>query len=264
MTQKRDARRRPRAAWMRAAALGAACLLVAAAWAANKSSRRAADRTPASRAHAASAAPEARQKAGGPESSGAEWPYEVVLARNLFKPPGASEPAQEEEPVPPMPVDPFELSDVSLPPSDETETQLPWVYAGYATADGAPVAIVQNTETKTANFLSAGDALQGYVVREITSTRLELDREGEPMSLTISDAFTATPLDEPAASSSDERSGTQGAQGEGPGMGPGGAEGPRGAFSRQGDGNTDSAERDRRTRDWRPPWFRREPEGAAR
>jgi len=195
-----------------AGALG--CFLLACAWAATRTGSTAAQqkavrtRPPRAAAHAASSrltADTSRKTAGS---------YDVIFSRNLFRPPSSGQPAKQGA-LPPMPIEAFESPNAS---GQQAAQQAPqWVYAGYATVDGAQVAIIENAQTKRAEFLRLGDRLEGYALREITAATVRLERGADTMSLAISQAFTATPLNEPPKPT---RAGTQQQGGRGRGGGP--------------------------------------------
>jgi hypothetical protein len=125
-----------------------------------------------------------------------EWRFDAVVKRNLFLPP-----AQQRPPVPPalpalpalppvqpMPVEAFTARAVEQPQ---------WAYAGYATADGDPIAIVVNSATGRAEFVRVGQTLDGARVSDISADQVQLTRDGVTTALGLSEAFTATPLDAP-------------------------------------------------------------------
>jgi len=72
-----------------------------------------------------------------------------------------------------------------------------WIYAGYATVNGNPMAIVEKSDTKQGQFLTVGQTLDGATVSGISPQAIKLTRGAETTELKISDAFTATPLNEP-------------------------------------------------------------------
>jgi len=172
-----------------------ACLLLMYVWAATKPATSA---TLRERGHPLRArATGAHQVATKGDPAGAESAtgrrYETIFSRNLFRPAGAVQTTKQGA-LPPMPLEAFELPGAG----GQQEAQQPqWVYAGYATVDGRPVAIIENAQTKTAEFLGVGDKLEGFVLREISASAVQLARGGEAKSLRISEAFTATPLSEP-------------------------------------------------------------------
>lgn len=237
MRKEPNAKLRPRAAVIRGAVLGVACMLVAVGWAATRTTQQNTLKSKATRANHAAA--DARtgvtaQVVPVQAPDAPAWRYDAVVKRNLFRPPVAPAPqnlraphnAPALPPLAPMPIDAF--TQVGLG-DDGTgtasgEAQAPqWTYAGYATADGNPVAIVENSSTKTAEFLRVGQTLDGFAVTEIKPESVQLTRDGETKTLRISDAFTATPLNEPPRpqrESARDRGGRW--RGGFPGGGPGG------------------------------------------
>jgi len=205
MRKQENAKMRPRAAVIRSAALALACMLVAAGWAASRSAQQGAPQPNAKRAgHAAIGARTAATAQVVPAQAPAAsaWRYDAVVRRNLFKPPVArvSQNAPALPPLAPMPIDAFtqiDLGDAGAGAASAEPQPPQWVYAGYVTVDGNPVAIVENSGTKTAEFLRVGQTLDGFTVTEIKPESVQLTREGETKTLRISDAFTATPLNEP-------------------------------------------------------------------
>lgn len=200
-----------------AAGVGAvlACLLLMYVWAATKPATSA---TLRERGHPLPArVAGAHQVAMKGDPAGAESAtgrrYETIFSRNLFRPAGAVQ-TRKQGALPPMPLEAFELPGAG----GQKEAQQPqWVYAGYATVDGRPVAIIENAQTKAAEFLGVGDKLEGFALREISPSAVQLARAGETRSLRISDAFTATPLNEPPKPGR-STTGGQGRQGFGGGF----------------------------------------------
>ena len=198
MKNRQDPKPRRRAALVRGVAVALACMLVAAAWAANRSASQSPEQQGAaarSRPAAASARTAAIASAVTQAPAAKEWRYDAVVERNLFMPP----PARRQEmppalpPLAPMPIEAF-----TARPLGEAQAQPPeWTYAGYATADGSPVAIIENAGTKQAEFVRLGETFDGFVVSEVTPEAVQLTRSGETKVLRISEAFTATPLNEP-------------------------------------------------------------------
>jgi len=190
---------RARAALIRSGAVALACMLVAAAWAANRSARQSSAQQASARSRPAAASARTAVSESTPTQApaAAQWRYDVVVERNLFMPP----PSRRQEkspalpPLEPMPID--ALTQVDLDSAGAKPASPEWIYAGYATVDGNPVAIVQNGLTGRAEFLRAGETLDGSVVSDITPQAVQLTREGKTTALRISDAFTATPLNEP-------------------------------------------------------------------
>lgn len=175
-----------------------ACTLVAVAWGASRS-------TQSTSAPNASVRQQASAASGGRASARIKpsaalkttnWSYDVVLKRNLFRPPASyRKPAALALPdLEPMPVALTTANGAATGQSGQ------WTYAGYATVDGDPQAIVENSGTKRAEFVRVGQKLDEYVVRDINARALQLTRAGETTELKISEAFTATPLNEPPKS----------------------------------------------------------------
>lgn len=162
--------------------------------------------------------------------------YDVVTQRNLFMPavlhdgPGASAVQQAA------------LLATKLPASlkhDETEATAQaqaassWIYAGYATVDGNPTAIIENRSTKRAVYLSAGQTLDGAAVISISPQVVRLASGGGVAELPISEVFNATPFDAPAGTTS-QATGGSAVQTGGWAGGPGGRTGGRGVQTASG------------------------------
>jgi hypothetical protein len=170
--------------WMRTALLLTAGLAVAGAWAARSSGPVA--EQPAGRKHvAAMSQPKATAAA-----KAAEWRFDAVIERNLFMPATVAAVAAVAH-VPPPPILPIN------PTAFQSQPAPRWIYAGYATVDGAPMAIVENSSTKQAEFISVGGRLDGGTVETITPQAIRVTRNGETTEMAISTAFTATPLNAP-------------------------------------------------------------------
>jgi hypothetical protein len=183
---------------MRAALAALACLLVAVAWGANRSARQGPARTAVRSRTAAKAA---RPPAAKPAAASA-WHYDAVLQRNLFMPPASQRQAKSGAlpALPPMPIDAFDLSKVGTADAaaGAAAPQSPqWTYAGYATVNGNAMAIVEDATSKKAEFLSVGQTFNGATVKSISPQALQLGSGGDTTEMKISDAFTATPLNEP-------------------------------------------------------------------
>jgi len=205
MRKEQSPKVRPRAALIRSAVLALACMLVAAGWAANRSAQQGSPQQSAKRARRGAASARIRPTAGplpAQAPAPSAWRYDVVVKRNLFMPPvgsGSQKPSAL-APLAPMPVGAFTqvALDGAGAESASPGSQPPqWVYAGYVTVDGNPMAIVENSGTKIAEFLRVGQTLDGFAVAEVKPEAVQLTRGGETKVLPISDAFTATPLNEP-------------------------------------------------------------------
>jgi hypothetical protein len=193
---KKTLKAKPRTTAMAGAGVLLACLLFVYAWAATKSATSAAAprraRTPGSGttgSHTVAAKPNRTESARA-----AAGQYDIILSRNLFRPSGTV-PTKRQAVVPPMPLEALRLPDAGR--EQEAQQQPQWIYAGYATVDGRPVVIVENAQSKTAEFLRVGDRLEGFLVSDISPSAVQLARGDEKKSLRISEAFTATPLNEP-------------------------------------------------------------------
>jgi hypothetical protein len=203
MSTEHGTKLQSRAALMRGAAVALACMLVAVGWAANRSAKQGPGQQGPDSARAADAS--ARQVARAsatvtPAPAATEWRYDTVVKRNLFMPPAGHAPQQPPAlpPLAPMPIDAFTQVGMDGAGSEAAlESQPQWIYAGYATIGGKPMAIVENSGTKVAEFLQVGQTLDDFVVTEVKPEALQLTRDGETKTLPISDAFTATPLNEP-------------------------------------------------------------------
>jgi uncharacterized membrane protein YgcG len=229
MKKTRDPKSRPRIAPIRGALLAVAFLLVAAAWGANRSAKQGPGHgVVRTRAAAGTATASSRPRVAQAPSASA-WRYDAVVQRNLFKPLGSATPGKPGAlpPVPPMPVDAFQLSDVGKADAGAATAPQPpqWIYAGYATVNGNPQAIVENSGTKQGQFLTVGQTLDGSVVKSISPQAIQLTRGGDTTEMKLSEAFTATPLNEPpkpAAQPNQGGRGRRGGQGGGQGGGGGG------------------------------------------
>ena len=216
MAKKRAPKSRPRAAAVIGALLGVACLVVASAAAlrspgpSGASTTRGANRLSTSepkvvRARASVAVASRVESGPGATAAGdaAGWHYDAVVRRNLFMPLATSEAAGKPgalPPLKPMPLDAFQLREIG-PADGGSAAAAPsppaWIYAGYATVNGSPMAIVEKSDTKQGEFLTVGQTLDGATVSGITPQAIKLTRGAETTELRISDAFTATPLNEP-------------------------------------------------------------------
>ncbi|HUT73246.1 MAG TPA: hypothetical protein VM221_00225 [Armatimonadota bacterium] len=216
MKKASDSRRGPRAVALKSAAAGFALVIVAVAWGANRSAAPApASARPAARATVRPVAP-------APKAD--EWRFDAVVERNLFLPPAQQRPPAPPAllpalpPVQPMPVEAFTARAVEQPQ---------WTYAGYATADGDPIAIVVNSATGRAEFVRVGQTLDGAHVSDISADQVQLTRDGVTTALRLSEAFTATPLDAPpqqsrpaaGGQSADRRAAWRARRGAPPGVG---------------------------------------------
>jgi hypothetical protein len=187
---------------VRGVLLVVACLLVAAAWGANRSARRSPQRTVVRVRPAASTAAKAQVRTAAAQApSATAWRYDAVVKRNLFKPLASGQPQKTAglPALPPMPVDPFQLHD-ETPTGAAAAPAAPqphWIYAGFVTVNGNPQAIVEKSDTKQAQFITVGQTLDGSVVKSISQQAIELARGSETTEMKISDVFTATPLNEP-------------------------------------------------------------------
>lgn len=218
MNKKQTSKQRARAGLPRVAVFAAVTALVACAWAASRSVRSGAEQERVARARA-SARPAARATAPAnraKQAAGSAWPYQMVVSRNLFKPlkPAAPVRARTKAVPPAVPLEALDLPDFDATPSQPPKTEMEWVYVGFATVDGRPLAIIENTSTKVAQFVAVGDKLDGFTVSDISAEAVRLTSGGESKQLKISDAFTATPLNAPPTPA---RSAQQGQSGRGPG-----------------------------------------------
>lgn len=206
MKRQRIAKLRMRKGLVPLAAFVGACALVSA-WAAS----RPAHPTAAGRRASAAAVRQELAPVGSSVILGRNrllkatvtgWRYDSVVARNLFKPLRVNRPqSRSEGPLPTLPLlAPMPVGGGAYPAGSSAEAaqaQPSWVYAGYATIDGVPVAIVEHSESHRAEFLRVGQGLDGMTLREISRREIKLTRGGQVVSLPISQAFTATPLNEP-------------------------------------------------------------------
>jgi hypothetical protein len=210
MAKKRAPKSRPRAGAVIGALLGVACLVVASAAAlrssgpSGASAARDANRRSTSEPKAAASVVSSVESgpAATATDSAAGWRYDAVVRRNLFMPLVTSQAAAKPgalPPLKPMPVDAFQLREMG--PADGASAAAPapptWIYAGYATVNGNPMAIVEKSDTKQGQFLTVGETLDGATVSDISPQAIKLTRGAETTELKISDAFTATPLNEP-------------------------------------------------------------------
>jgi hypothetical protein len=201
------------------------CLLLACAWAATRSANTSGARNQAPRGALPPSGAQGEPAARRPQPDGKVGnarQYDIIVARNLFKPPTAPQEATV-YPLPPMPP---EALDFGVATEAKQGPESPWTYAGYATVNGRAVAIMENASTKRAEFVGVGDRLDKLTVIEITPTTVRLADGEESVSLALSSAFTATPLNEPPkparAQGRGGAGGQQGRQGRGGGGGPGG------------------------------------------
>ena len=207
-----------------AAAAAMLCLLLACAWAATRPANTSVARNQAPRGALPRSGAQGEPAARRPQpdgKAGKALQYDIIVARNLFKPPTAP----QEAPVYPLPPMPPEALDFGVATEAKQGPESPWTYAGYATVNGRAVAIMENASTKRAEFVGVGDRLDKLTVMEITPTTVRLADGEESASLALSSAFTATPLNEPprpARAAGGDRQGRQGRGGRGGGGGPGG------------------------------------------
>jgi len=211
MAKKRAPKSRPRAVAVIGALLGVACLVVASAAAlrssgpSGASTTRDANRRSTSELKARASVASRVESGRGATAAGdaAGWHYDAVVRRNLFMPLATSEAAGKPgalPPLSPMPVDAFQLREIAPADGAATATAPPppaWIYAGYATVNGNPMAIVEKSDTKQGEFLTLGQTLDGATVSGISPQAIKLTRGAETTEMKISDAFTATPLNEP-------------------------------------------------------------------
>jgi hypothetical protein len=186
-----------------AALLALVCLVVAAAWGAKRSSRpRAESQVVRSHSRPANASTTRGRAIATQPPSASAWSYDAVVRRNLFRPlgPRQPEPPNALPPLKPMPIDAFQLRQIGHGDEEAgaaAPEQPTWIYAGYATVNGNAVAIVENSATKQAQFLTAGETFDGATVSGISAQAVKLTRGSETKEMPISEAFTATPLNEP-------------------------------------------------------------------
>lgn len=151
MKQKPNSKARSRIGPRRAIVLVLACTLVAAGWSTEWWAKQNSTQQASARSRAAASTPRSRQRVE-PASEASTWRYEAVTRRNLFM---SASPAQQQKapglpPVTPASLGKFEqrqAGKAELPVPDATRSA--WTYAGYVTVDGSPVAIVENTSTKS-------------------------------------------------------------------------------------------------------------------
>jgi hypothetical protein len=206
MAKKPAPKSRPRAVAVIGALLGAACLVVASAAALRNSGPSAADTGRPSRSDSRArvlVASKVENASPATATDSAGWHYDAVVQRNLFRPLVTSQAAAAKSaalpPLTPMPVDAFQSREMG-PAGGSPAVAAPaptWIYAGYATVDGSPMAIVEKSDTKQGQFLTVGQTLDGATVTDISPQAIKLTRGAESEELRISDAFTATPLNEP-------------------------------------------------------------------
>jgi hypothetical protein len=202
MEKERGRKAQPRIAPLRIVMLALACLLVAAAWGANRLATQGQPVGGARSRPAATVRATASRAAPTTAISAAVWRYDAVTRRNLFMP-LASRQSQKLPvlpPVKPMPIDPFALREMDASEATTASSAPPpprWIYAAFATVDGKPVAIVENSGTKEARFLGVGETLDGSVVSAVSPQTITLARGADVSEMKLSDAFTATPLNEP-------------------------------------------------------------------
>jgi len=226
MEKERSRKPQPRIAPVRGALLAAGCLLVAGAWGANRlATQPAPPKAVRSGRSVANARDRAARMSPTAAVTAAVWRYDAVTRRNLFMPLATRQSRKPPAlpPLKPMPIDPFQLREMDAPdatPAASAPQPPTWIYAAFATVNGQPAAIVENSATKEAQFLSVGQTFNGSVVSVISPQAIKLKRGRDVTEMKLSDAFTATPLNEPPKPAAQAGQGGRG-QGGFPGGGGG-------------------------------------------